>query len=88
MLRTLIIILVVLLPTALAVFYLWLRPGRELPAWLARGPWIWLLVAGIALAVSALVAWGLAGAPPDSTYVPPHMEDGRIVPGTYVPRAD
>jgi hypothetical protein len=28
----------------------------------------------------------LSGSPPDEIYVPPHMEDGRIVPGRTVSR--
>jgi hypothetical protein len=34
------------------------------------------------MAVSAFVAAQLSGAPPGSTYVPAHVENGRLVPGT------
>jgi Family of unknown function (DUF6111) len=51
-------------------------------------PWspprmIWLTVVALALVIAGFV--GLAqfgGAPPGSTYVPAHMENGRFVPGT------
>ena len=34
------------------------------------------------LAVSAVVAAQLSGVPPGSTYVPAHVEGGRLIPGT------
>jgi Family of unknown function (DUF6111) len=44
---------------------------------------IWLTAAALVLVIAGFV--GLAqfgGAPPGSTYVPAHMENGRLVPGT------
>jgi hypothetical protein len=44
---------------------------------------MWLTVAALALVIAGFM--GLAqfgGAPPGSTYVPAHMENGRLVPGT------
>jgi Family of unknown function (DUF6111) len=44
---------------------------------------IWLTAAALVLVIAGFV--GLAqfgGAPPGSTYVPAHMENGRFVPGT------
>lgn len=53
---------------------------------LSDGPWIWLFAAGLALAGAGLVATALlTGAPTGGVYEPPHMEDGRIVPGTVRP---
>lgn len=34
------------------------------------------------MAISAVVTVLLSGAPPGTTYVPAHVEDGRLVPGT------
>ena len=35
--------------------------------------------------VISLVTWSLlTGSPPEETYIPPHFEDGRVVPGTTV----
>jgi len=42
----------------------------------------WLLIAALLLMVGSFVVlaqWG--GAPPGSTYVPAHFEDGKFVPG-------
>ena len=42
----------------------------------------WLLIAALVLVVGSFVVlaqW--AGAPPGSTYVPAHFENGRFVPG-------
>jgi hypothetical protein len=40
---------------------------------------------GLALLIISLVTWGLlSGSPPEERYVPPRLEDGRIVPGTTV----
>jgi Family of unknown function (DUF6111) len=36
----------------------------------------------VLMAVSALVTALISGAPPGSTYVPAHVEGGRLVPGT------
>ena len=60
--------------------------GGNAPDWMARTPWIPLLGAGVALLGVSLFVWGaMEGADPASTYVPPRFEDGRIVPGTFVP---
>jgi heme/copper-type cytochrome/quinol oxidase subunit 3 len=42
----------------------------------------WLLIAALLLMIGSFVVlaqWG--GAPPGSTYVPAHFEDGKLVPG-------
>ena len=42
----------------------------------------WLLIAALVLMIGSFVVlahWG--GAPPGSTYIPAHMEDGKFVPG-------
>lgn len=45
-------------------------------------PWMMLVGAGVSLLIVMLLAGALLdeGAPPGSTYVPPHMEDGKLVP--------
>jgi hypothetical protein len=35
--------------------------------------------------VSFIVLAHFSGAPPDSTYVPAHIENGKFVPGTEIP---
>jgi hypothetical protein len=42
----------------------------------------WLLIAAFALMIASflvLAEWG--GAPPGSTYIPAHLENGKFVPG-------
>ena len=42
----------------------------------------WLTIAALLLVVGSFVVLAqFAGAPPGSTYVPAHMEDGKFVPG-------
>jgi len=54
------------------------QPGLDLK----EGPWLWLILAGAALAIGSLVLLRLtAGEPPGGAYVPPRLEDGRIIPG-------
>jgi hypothetical protein len=65
-----------------AAYLLWLRLGRR------HSPTLLWGTLGLMLALLVAAAWlELSGAvPPDMTYVPPHMEDGRIVPGHAVRR--
>ena len=77
-----------LLPT---LFYLaWLKAVR----WSAAGgvlagrrmPWLWLAASGVALAALVLfVVTVHFGTATQGTYVPPHVENGRIVPGHIEP---
>ena len=54
----------------------------------ARSSWPVAIVARLALVAIVLVIAGLiglahfSGAPPDSTYVPAHIENGKLVLGT------
>ncbi|MBI5130049.1 MAG: hypothetical protein HZA66_11460 [Rhodopseudomonas palustris] len=42
----------------------------------------WLLLSALALVIlSLLLLVHYSGAPPGTTYVPAHIEDGRLVPG-------
>jgi hypothetical protein len=43
--------------------------------------------AGLVLLLISLLSWSLlSGSPPEETYIPAHVEDGEIVPGTTVDR--
>lgn len=43
----------------------------------------WLLLAAFALMIGSFIVMAqFGGAPPHSTYVPAHIEGGRLVPGT------
>ena len=65
-----------------AIFLIVTRAGPLNPdswSWQALG---WLT--GVALAsviISFIVIAQFAGAPPNSTYIPAHIENGRFVPG-------
>jgi hypothetical protein len=43
---------------------------------------MWLSVAALALVIASfLLLAEFSGAPPGTTYIPAHMENGRLVPG-------
>jgi hypothetical protein len=84
------VILPLLLPTAL--YLLWAVAMRRAEAAgvgeLLRGlPWVWLSAAGFALLTAVLImaALGFGRNADPAHYVPPHTEDGRIVPGHVEP---
>ena len=76
------------LPTVL--YLAWLRAMRwsevgGAVSW-RRLPWVWLVVTGVAL--TALVLFVVTvhfGTAVPGTYVPPRLENGRIVPGHIEP---
>ena len=88
------ILLTIILPLALpsAVYFLWFARERRRAA--AAGtpeqmprlgdvPWFVLASAGVAIAAVVLFATSIySGDAPGSVYVPPHVEGGRVVPGT------
>jgi Family of unknown function (DUF6111) len=44
---------------------------------------MWLSISALVLVIVSLVLLAqFGGAPPGSTYIPAHMENGRLVPGT------
>jgi len=58
--------------------------GRPL---LQQTPWYVLSVIGLVLVVASLVTLALTGGwQREGDYVPPHLEDGRIVPGMVRPQ--
>jgi hypothetical protein len=71
-------------PFAAYAFMLWAKSHGVFD------PESWPLRTVVALTVAALVLMGISafvtaqfsGSPPGSTYVPAHVEDGRLVPGT------
>lgn len=87
------IILTILLPLVLpaALYVAWAAAARkfdmrggDLPAF----PLAWLLAAGVALVAITLFVFDIHyGRSEQGVYVPPHTEDGRVVPGHVVPDA-
>jgi len=77
-------ILLFITPFVLYAVFLWAtRAGvLDLKSWpLPRV--IYLAIAALALVLGSFVYFAnYTGAPPGSTYIPAHMENGKFVPGT------
>jgi hypothetical protein len=87
-LRTLYVILLFLLPFALYAAYLRFRPANESEPALTY-PWMVLIIAGLSLVAASFVFWGVfENANQRGVYVPPHLEDGRLVPGRVIPESE
>ena len=70
-------------PFVLYALFLWAtREGvLDVSAW-SMPRLIWLTISALAMVImSFLLLAQFGGAPPRSTYVPAHMENGRLVPG-------
>jgi hypothetical protein len=69
------------------VFVLWrllVTRGRGV---LERIPWFMLTACGLLLVVASFFAMAMiTGAGPDQVYVPPHVDQGAVVPGRFVPK--
>lgn len=80
--------LLFLLPFALYAAYLRLRQHDEdMPA--RQHPWTALFASGLVLVAASFVFWGLfENANQRGVYVPPHLEDGRLVPGRVIPESE
>ena len=77
--------LLFLLPFALYALFLKLEQ-RDAEAPKRAYPFTWLFAAGLALVALSFLIWGLSeGAGRQGVYVPPHVEDGRVVPGRVDP---
>jgi hypothetical protein len=85
--RALFELLLFLLPFALYAVYL--KLAKEEPAEtksVRAHPWTVLFVSGLLLVAASFLIWGIQdGAGQQGVYVPPHVEDGRVVPGQVVP---
>lgn len=83
-------ILPLIVPTLVYLAWNWVQLRRSIsgrrpepPPTFAEMPWVFLAAAGVSLLVVTLLALVLLedSSPPGATYVPPHLENGRIVPG-------
>jgi hypothetical protein len=73
-----------LAPFAAYALFLWAaRTGVvDVSAW-SPPRVMWLTIAALVLVIAGFAVLAqFGGAPPGSTYVPAHMENGRLVPGT------
>jgi hypothetical protein len=77
-------VILFLAPFVLYAVFLWARKAgvMDLESWpLSRIAW--LTIAALVLVVGSFIYFAhFTGAPPGSTYVPAHIEDGKFVPGT------
>ena len=76
-------VLLFLAPFVLYAVFLWATKAgvMDLESWpLSRIAW--LTIAALVLVVGSFIYFAhFTGAPPGSTYVPAHMENGKFVPG-------
>ena len=77
-------VILFLTPFVLYAVFLWATKAgvMDVQSWpLSR--LAWLTMAALALVVGSFIYFAhFTGAPPGSTYVPAHVEDGKFVPGT------
>jgi Family of unknown function (DUF6111) len=76
-------IILFLAPFVLYAVFLWATKAgvMDLESWpISR--LAWLTIAALVLVVGSFIYFAqFTGAPPGSTYVPAHMENGKFVPG-------
>ena len=92
MIRQIVTIAVPLLaPTIAYILYIYFsrknqedeEEGREVPHW-RQWPWVILVPSGALLAALSLFILGITGEQHDpNTYIPPRLEDGKIIPGGF-----
>jgi Family of unknown function (DUF6111) len=72
-----------LAPFAVYAVFLWAtRAGMLEPEHWSIGRIAWLVIASLLLMVGSFVVLAqFGGAPPNSTYIPAHWENGVLVPG-------
>jgi len=77
-------VILFLTPFVLYAVFLWATKAgvMDVQSWpLSR--LAWLTMAALALVVGSFIYFAhFTGAPPGSTYVPAHIENGKFVPGT------
>jgi hypothetical protein len=79
-------LLPLLLPFLVYLAYIALARGCA-PGWLSEAPWPHLAIAGLVLLAISLFTWSLmSGAPTDQVYIPPRLEDGKVIPSTTIER--
>jgi hypothetical protein len=83
------ILLEILLPliTPVAIYAVWAhfdakRQGKGMPGW-EEGHWFWVTIFGGALSIATVIYFGVQSSDTGGTYVPSHVEDGKVVPGKF-----
>ena len=73
--------LLFLLPFALYGIY-WRLSKQDESTPTRAHPWTVLFASGLALVAASFIIWGVTeGSGQQGVYVPPHVENGRVVPG-------
>ncbi|MEE8394394.1 MAG: DUF6111 family protein [Rhodospirillales bacterium] len=79
-------VLPLLIPMAVYLLWFWFsrrRGGGQGKSLAEEEPWFWVLSSGFLLMAGGLVYLALSeSGETEGTYLAPHIEDGRIVPGT------
>ena len=91
MLKALLIVLLIALPTIAYLAYLRLVSRRDEAGFagrMARVPWHWLSLVGVGIVAASLTAWALSGERAAPTDEVPPLEDEVVVPETHTPPAD
>lgn len=92
------VVVPLLAPSAFYIFWAWYRTrnpdpdadpqdARSLSTALQGSPWLWLLLAGVILAITLIVGlnvWQPVD-PREATYVPSTWEGGKVIPGRIDP---
>jgi MFS superfamily sulfate permease-like transporter len=69
------------------VFAAWRLLVTRGRGFLDRVPWFVLTASGLVLVLATLLSMAfVTGDEPDQVYVPPHVRDGQVVPGRFMPR--
>ncbi len=71
------------------IYFLWLTYARHqakkkgLPITrFTEGPWVWMIVSSLAIAMICFVFWRVQIEPEQGAYSPPQLDrDGRVIPG-------
>ena len=73
----------------IAIYVVWLIHARKKAKTLGQSkprmreaPWLAMALTGVIILIISLIALGLfTGEKPGGIYIPPHMENGEIIPG-------
>ena len=76
-------LVLLLLPFVLFAAYLVIRRRNPLTWSHWSNQSLWLSIAGLSFVIISLVATGLLAERETGTYVPTHVENGRVVPGHF-----
>ena len=60
------------------------KAGTPLPRF-REGPWFWAVVIALGCGVVIFLSLGMSNEPVVGDYIPPHMENGAIIPGQVRP---